>query len=152
MRQECVANAMKIGRFEQILSNIHMNDNNMQPKRGDENYDKLYKFRPLLSNFVKAFDEGTEPELHVSVDKMLAPAKGRVPGKVYMPNKPHKRGFKLWSLAGAKCGYVKKFQIAGDNILDHEEVESSIGASGRVVLELANKVHKMPQGAHTYLF
>ena len=147
LKQDVVRHTMKISRFEQILRSLHMNDNNLQPKRGDQNYDKLYKFRPLLKNFVKAFDRGAEHEPHVSVDEMLAPAKGCVPGRVYMPNKPHKRGFKLWSLAGAKSGYVKNFQMFGDNTLQHKVVESSIGSSGRVVLELAEK---MPQGSHIY--
>ena len=67
LKQDVVRHTMKISRFEQILRSLHMNDNNLQPKRGDQNYDKLYKFRPLLKNFVNAFDKGAEHEPHVSV-------------------------------------------------------------------------------------
>ena len=142
-----VANAMKVSRFEEILSNLHFSDNNLQPGRDDPNFDKFYKFRKLLTNFTKSFENSAEPEPHMSVDEMLAPAKGRIPGKVYMPNKPHKRGAKIWAAVGAKSGYVHRIQIFSDNTKTHEVVHPSIGASGRVVLELANK---MPKGTHFY--
>ena len=75
----------------------------------------------------------------MSDEKMLAPARGRVPRKNSMPNELHKCGFKLWSLAGAKSGYVTKFQIFGDNMLQHEEVESTIGALDELCLSWLKK-------------
>ena len=134
------------GNLSQFITNI-TSDNNLQPGRDDPNFDKFYKFRKLLTNFTKSFENSAEPEPHMSVDEMLAPAKGRIPGKVYMPNKPHKRGAKIWAAAGAKSGYVHRIQIFSDNTKTHEVVHPSIGASGRVVLELANK---MPKGTHFY--
>ena len=58
----------------------------------------------------------------MSVEEMLAPAKGWIPGKVYMPNKPHKRGTKMWAAAGVKSGYVHRIQIFSDNTRTHEAV------------------------------
>jgi hypothetical protein len=40
-----------------------------------------------------------------------------------------------------------RFQIAGDNTLDHSKIEPEIGKSGQVVLELADGV---PEGSQLY--
>ncbi len=41
--QESVTRAMGVGRFETLLQHIHLSNNLMQPARGDEGYDKLFK-------------------------------------------------------------------------------------------------------------
>ena len=53
-----------------------------------------------------------------------------------------RRGYKLWRLVGAKSGYVHHFQISGDNSIDHENVDKSVGNSGLVVIELSKILPK----------
>ena len=66
---------------------------------------------------------------------------------VYMPNKPHKRGFKAGSMAGSKSGYVHHIQMSGDKTISHAKVHHSIRNSGLVVLELTEK---LPEKSHIY--
>jgi len=37
-----------VNRFGYILSHLHLNDQSSEAKKGDLNYDKLYKLRPYL--------------------------------------------------------------------------------------------------------
>lgn len=43
-----VAETMTLQRFQRISKYSHVNDNEKMPRRGDNNFDKLYKTRPLL--------------------------------------------------------------------------------------------------------
>lgn len=42
---------MTKNRFEEITHFIHFNDSSIEPPRGDELYDRLYKARPILNAF-----------------------------------------------------------------------------------------------------
>jgi len=46
---------MPVNRFGWILSHLHFNDNSLKPKRGEIDYDKLYKIRPLLNCLSETF-------------------------------------------------------------------------------------------------
>ena len=43
-----VADVMSRDRWEEIKTNIHFNDNSLQPTRDDENFDKMLKIRPFV--------------------------------------------------------------------------------------------------------
>ncbi|GFY43087.1 piggyBac transposable element-derived protein 4 [Trichonephila inaurata madagascariensis] len=57
-----VSRLMPVRKFIWILGNIHLNDNNLMPKKSEKNFDKLYKVRPLLDHlsemFLKVFKPG----------------------------------------------------------------------------------------------
>ena len=53
----------------------------------------------------KCFTEVYEPSCQVSIDEAMIPFKGRSSMKQYIPNKPIKRGFKVWVMADALNGY-----------------------------------------------
>jgi hypothetical protein len=63
-----------------------------------------------------------------------------------MKGKPNKWGYKIFALAG-QSGYIYRFQVAGDNTLDHTYIEPEIGKSGQVVMELTESV---PPGTQLY--
>lgn len=44
-----IAPLIQMNRFGWLLGHLYLNDNSIQPKKGDPNYDKLYKIRPLLT-------------------------------------------------------------------------------------------------------
>ena len=84
-----VASTMPRNRFQQILSNLHVNDNAMMP---DDNKDKLYKLRPLISklneNYVKLYNVSKT----MSIDESMILFKGRSSLKQYNPKKTHQKG------------------------------------------------------------
>ena len=63
-------------RFEQIKKNIHFNDNNEMVPSTDENFDKLFKVRPLLSHLQNKF-KAIPMDQKVCVDEQMVPFKGR---------------------------------------------------------------------------
>lgn len=48
LRDHFIASATSRNRFSWLLGNINLNDNNLQLKKDDPKFDKLYKVRPLL--------------------------------------------------------------------------------------------------------
>jgi len=82
----------------------------MMPKRGEMGYDKLYKIRPFLTKIKQNFQKYYNPHRIVAVDESMIKFKGRSTLKQYVPNKPIKRGYKVWSLVDQK-GYLWNFDI-----------------------------------------
>lgn len=122
---------MPVKRFSWLLSNLHTNDNALQPRKGEPNFDKLYKLQPFLTKLQENFSKCFKLSKNVAIDESMIRYKGRSTLKQYMPKKPIKRGYKVWMLAD-ESGYCGKFQIytgkRGDN------AEKNLGA--RVVKDL----------------
>ena len=51
------------------------------------------------------------PHKEVSIDEAMIPFKGRSSMKQYLPKKPVKRGFKVWTRADAVNGYISEFYV-----------------------------------------
>ena len=98
-------------RFELLMRYIHLNDSEKQPPRESDDYDKLYKVRPLLDLVVSAFKNAYTPHQSLSVDESIIGFKGRLCWVQYMPNKPTKWGIKAWVLADSSNGYVSNFKL-----------------------------------------
>ncbi|CAH1981734.1 unnamed protein product [Acanthoscelides obtectus] len=131
-RDAYISSLMPVKRFSWLLSNIHLNDNAIIPKKGEAGYDKLYKLRPLLTALSQNFERCMNPTREVSIHESMIKYKGRSSLKQYLPKKPIKRGYKVWILAN-KNGYCQKFQIYTGK---SEDTEKSLGA--RVVKYLLN--------------
>ncbi len=82
-------------RFDEIKCVLHLFNNAVQPARDDPAFDKLYKFRQLLTNLINSFKEHAKVEEVTSVDEQMIPYKGTFMLKVYMKNKPSKWGIKV---------------------------------------------------------
>ena len=65
-------------RFELLMKYIHLNDSKKQPPRGSDDYDKLYKVRPLLDLVVSAFKNSYTPQQSLSIDESIIGFKGRL--------------------------------------------------------------------------
>jgi len=50
---------------------MHINDNSKEPKKGNPNYDKLYKLRPLLDELSQTFKNCWKPSKYQSVDNSM---------------------------------------------------------------------------------
>ncbi|GBP91012.1 PiggyBac transposable element-derived protein 4 [Eumeta japonica] len=119
--------AFPIVRFKKISENLHLNDNEKVPTRESQNFDKLYKVRPLIDSLNIIFQKETANSSIQSIDECMVKFKGRSSLKQYMPKKPIKRGFKVWARCDAKSGYLYQFEIytgKGDS-MENEAVTAS---------------------------
>lgn len=147
-RQALIADAMTCNRFEEILSVLHVNDNELSKERGQPGFDRLHKVRPLIDQLNMNFLNCAHREVCIAIDEQIIPFKGRHSLKVYMMKKPTKWGYKVWVHAG-QSGYVHKFIFAGDNLstLNNTDIVAGIGKAGQVVMALSED-----QPADSYVF
>lgn len=101
---------MPLKKFQWCLSNLHINDDNLEPRRHEQNYDKLYKVRPYLDHLSKTFLQCMNPNEFQSIDESMIKFKGRSTMKQYMPMKPIKRGYKIWVRAD-QTGFISEVEI-----------------------------------------
>lgn len=131
-----ISKAMNVKRFAWILSHLHLNDNSLQPKKGDVLFDKLYKLRPLLQHLSERFLSVFHPSEYQSIDESMVKFKGRSSLKQYMPKKPIKRGYKIWMRCD-QSGFVCQFEIYSGKV--DQLVEKNLGA--RVVQNLSEQLY-----------
>ena len=60
----------------------------------------------MLETVNKKCRENYIPGQNLSVDEAMIGFKGRIQWKQYLPKKPTKWGFKIWSLADSETGYL----------------------------------------------
>jgi len=103
-----VQESMSLRRFWFIWANMHVVDSSLlSPSDG-----LRPRIRPVLDVLSRTFFEGYAPGQELSVDEAMIKYKGRVKkGKVKMPRKPIKEGFKVWCCCCACCGYLCTFQV-----------------------------------------
>ena len=106
-----MANIKSRIRFEQIFRCLHLNNNANQIPTGQPSHDHLFKVRKLLDIIVPQFESEYEMHQQCTIDEAMIPFKGRLGFKQYLKDKPTKWGIKVFVLADATNGYVKKIQI-----------------------------------------
>lgn len=138
---DVVKETMSLRHFEKIRRFIHFNDNSKMLPSTDPNRDKLFKLRPLINHLNKKFLTIPMNEC-LSIDEQVCASKIRHHLKVYMRDKPHKWGFKIFVLCGDK-GFAHKFEIYSGQENDERfrmDEEPDLGASGNVVVRLTRDV------------
>ncbi|KAE9542300.1 hypothetical protein AGLY_003427 [Aphis glycines] len=125
IRDTYIASKMPVNRFGWYLSKLHMNDNSLIKSRNEPGFDKLFKIRPILDILTVTFKSCYNPTRIQSIDESMIAFKGRSSIKQYMPNKPTKRGYKVWTRAEA-FGYVCQFEIYTGKT--NNIVEKNLGA------------------------
>lgn len=96
------------------------------------------KIKPLLDTLGRTFLESYSPGQELSVDEGMVKYKGRAGGKVVMPNKPIRKGFKIWCCSCSCCGYLCTFQVYHGqpvNVSTGKKTPEK-GLAKRVVLDL----------------
>lgn len=136
-----ISKVMSLKRFLKIVRFLHVNDNTKTPKKGEENFDKLFKIRPIINTLNEKFQNAFSPGRNLAIDESMVGFKGRTSLKQYMPLKPTKRGIKIWCITCSKTGYLLKFSVY-EGKSSSEEIGS---LSERVVLELSK-----PYAGHGY--
>lgn len=120
LRDSYISTLMSRTRFD-LFGNFYLNDNALQPDRGDFNYDKLYNLRPFLDSLLHYYSFYYKMHDTISIDESMICFKGRSSICQYMPKKPIKWGYKLWTWEDI-TGYIDEFQIYAGKV--EETVET----------------------------
>ncbi|XP_012935902.1 piggyBac transposable element-derived protein 4 [Aplysia californica] len=104
-------NIMGRDRFMQILSFLHISDDTNYRPYGEPGHHPLAKLEPVYSTLRATFQSLYTPERKVSIDEAVCPWRGRLRFRVYMKDKPHKWGIKLYELCESSSGYVYDFEV-----------------------------------------
>ena len=97
--------------FREISRYLHFVDNDHLAQRGDPAHDRLGKVRPLIDHLSSKFETLYEPSKNVAVDEAMIKFQGCSSLKQYMPQKPIKRGIKVWVLGDSSNGYFSRLDI-----------------------------------------
>lgn len=138
LHNKLISQLMTVNRFGWLLSHVHLNDNILLPGRNSPNFDKLYKVRPLLDKIQENFD----PSCSLAIDESIIKFKGRSSIKQYLPKKPTKRGYKVWTLAD-KSGYCYRYEIYTGKV--GNQVTKNLGEKvvNNLTTDLHGKEHKI---------
>ena len=135
---------MPRARFKVLMRNLHLNDNTQAPPRTDSRYDKLYKIRPLLNTIISNTQAAYDLHQQVAVDEAMVLFKGRSAMKQYMPQKPTKRGYKLWCLCDSRNGLLYQAIVYTGATNDRDDG----GLGAKVVRALVEPLNG--KGHHVY--
>lgn len=143
---ELVSQAMSRNKFEFILSNIHLQDNNVL----DQN-DKFSKVRPLITHLNKKFLEHAFLEQDHSIDEAMVPYTGRHGCKQYIHGKPIRYGYKLW-VGTTRLGYINWFEPYQGASTNISTTYKELGVGSSVVLEYADALRSKWKDMKFHLF
>ncbi|XP_069670940.1 piggyBac transposable element-derived protein 3-like isoform X1 [Periplaneta americana] len=104
---DIVKNAMSRNQFLKLKSLIHFNDNT---DPNDQNHNKGFKVRPLMSMLNAAFQQFGIFSEHLAIGEMIVKYYGHNSLKQLIRGKPIRFGYKLWALCGSN-GYCYKFDL-----------------------------------------
>lgn len=104
-----VKSAMPVNRIEMIRSYLHFNDNNKHLPRDHSDHDRLHKNRPVIEQLNTTFSS-VAIDQRLSIDEQMCSTKIAHFLKQYLPNKPHKWGYKLFVLCNL-MGYAYRFEV-----------------------------------------
>ncbi|XP_021342234.1 piggyBac transposable element-derived protein 4-like [Mizuhopecten yessoensis] len=136
-------------RFFNLLSFIHLSNNETALPRGDEAYDPVYKVRPIYDVLSQKFRTVYIPEENISIDEGMVTWKGRLSFRQYLPNKPDKFGMKLYILCESTSGYMCDLDIYTGKDYDpnpDREEESCLGHSFNVMMGLLRGADLLNKG------
>ena len=132
-----IADRISRDRFMEISRYLHFADNSTLAKPGSPGYNKLGKVQVVIDTLNTQFQDVYNLHRDISVDEAMIPFKGRSSLKQYIPNKPVKRGIKVWMLADAVNGYVTNFEVYKGK----EGSTPEKGLGSRVVKNLTQHLH-----------
>ena len=148
-----VASTMSYNRWKQIkkflcVYNLKESDLHADGPMKGRVKDKLAKVRPLVNLLQRNFVAFWKPGIVWAIDESIVPFRGRwCSFKVYMKDKPHKFGMKIWMLNDAVRNYCYKFKVylgAGDVFPgeDMEQMRGNWSIGERCILYFARYVQK----------
>ncbi|XP_026328038.1 piggyBac transposable element-derived protein 4-like [Hyposmocoma kahamanoa] len=133
-----ISRTMTLKRYKKLIENLHVSNPNIELAHSDPHYDKLSKIRPLLGILNNNFSSICSQSSTQSIDESMVKYKGRSSMKQYMPNKPIKRGYKVWARCDSETGYLYSFDIYTGKATSTDDNTGGLGY--RVVMELCRNV------------
>ena len=100
-----------LGKLFIFIRYLHVNDKEQQVPYGQQGYNPIHKVQPLVDIMKASFSSSYDLDRDLAIDEAIVDFKGRSHLKMYLPSKPVKWGFKVWTLAESKSGYVADFNI-----------------------------------------
>lgn len=142
--------------FQLLLSNLHIANDDLNPRRGQPGHDPLHKIRPFISMCEKNFGNVYRPQRELSFDEGCCAWKGRLTFKCYNPSKPNKFHIKLFQICEADSGYISGFEVysgkGGASCSDNAPVlDQSCTRTTKLVVGLLDKTNLLNKGMHIYM-
>lgn len=128
---KAIQDAISRDRFVLLYSKLYLAD----PEKPDD-ASKTYYIDEILSCLKITFQEMRSESEVQSIDESMPKFKGRSSLKQYMPQKPTKRGIKMWQRCDSLTGYVYDLNIYAGK--ESEQVDGTLGE--RVVHKLAETI------------
>ena len=97
--------------FEKLTEYLHVADRESEPPRGSDEFDRLFKIRPVLNVIAKNFAQYYKPSRDQAIDEGMIAFTGHLSYVQYMPAKPIKRGIKLWLRCDSNSAYLHQFDV-----------------------------------------
>ena len=116
-------------RFRDILRFIHFSDNmDVRAKQ-----DRAWKIRPVVDALQESFARGLHMGRWVAFDEMVIPSKSsRNAIRIYLKNKPHKYGTKLFAACCGVTKYCVRIEVYLGSKQDSRHIDSYAGAQAVV--------------------
>lgn len=141
-----IIETMAINQFKKICQFLHFNDNTTQRPVGTPGHDRLHKIRPILETLKKKCQSVPKREA-LAVDEQMCATKASNILRQYLPNKPHKWGYKLLVLCDDR-GFAYDFEVFSGMENDpqlRKPSEPDLGASSNIVVRLARCIPRHQQ-------
>ncbi len=131
---------MPFNRFKSLRRYLHCDDNTCIVDSRKITSKIQTVLETLSTNYLAKY----HPSQELSVDEMMIKYKGRKGGKIHMPRKPVKLGFKVWCCSCSCCGYLCTFDVYNGRLTGSSgEKVSEKGLLMRVVKQLVEPFHTM---------
>jgi len=131
---------MTVNRFSKLRAAIHFHDNSLQKPGRHRDHDRLHKIRPVLDHLNQKFQTMAPFGQRLSLDEQICSTKISHFMKQYLPNKPHKWGFKFVILCSLN-GYAHNFEVyCGKGKHDSLSGEPNMGVIGNVVVRICRVI------------
>ncbi|XP_017472568.1 PREDICTED: piggyBac transposable element-derived protein 3-like, partial [Rhagoletis zephyria] len=141
-----VAECITRDKFEFILSNIHVKNN-----EDLDIADRFSKVRPLFDHLNRKFMENNQMEEMHCVDEAMVPYFGRHGCKQFLRGKPIRYGYKLW-VGSTRLGFVNWFEPYQGASTNISVTYSNYGVGAAVVLEYAETLRKKWRDEKMHIF
>ena len=131
--------------FVHTLRFLHLSDSHRDwkdstqtvPKRGDDGYRAGYKLEQWSELLNGVFSSTYEPGRDLSFDEMMIASLHRIAFRVFMKDKPIKRGFKKWATCDAITSYLLHSTLYTGNAGYDDAACGVLGETVRAELEKA---------------